>query len=55
MGGMETALLLWEDCCVPSLLLAAGTWLVITAATEKNFNQIQNWFLRLVPILQGIS
>ena len=48
VGGMETALLLWEACCVPSLLHGAGTWVEITAATEKKINQIQNWFLRLV-------
>ena len=26
VGGMETGLLLWEACCVPSLLNGAGTW-----------------------------
>lgn len=47
-GGMETALLLWEACCIPSLLNGAGTWTEITSATEKKLNQTQNWFLRLV-------
>jgi hypothetical protein len=47
-GGMETALLLWEVCCLPSLLNGAGTWTEISKQTEKKLNQLQNWFLRLV-------
>ena len=47
-GGMETALLLWEACCVPSLLHGAGTWVNISKTTIKKLNQIQQWFLRLV-------
>ena len=35
VGGFETALLLWEICCVPSLLHGAGTWTEISPATEK--------------------
>ena len=46
-GGMETALLLWEVCCIPSLLHGAGTWMDISAASIKKLNQIQCWFLRL--------
>lgn len=46
-GGMETALLLWEACCIPSLLHGAGTWMDISAASIKKLNQIQCWFLRL--------
>ena len=30
VGGMETALLLWESCCIPSLLHGAGTWVEIS-------------------------
>ena len=45
---METALMLWETCCVPSLLHGAGTWVDISKATEKKLNSIQLWFLRLV-------
>ena len=26
VGGMETAFLLWESCCIPSFLHGAGTW-----------------------------
>ena len=33
-GGMETALLLWEACCIPSLLSGAGTWTEISKQTE---------------------
>ena len=47
VGGMETGLLLWEACCVPSLLNGAGTWVNISKATEKKCNQIQYWGLRL--------
>ena len=47
VGGMETALFLWESCCVPSLLNGAGTWTQISVSTEKRLNAIQNIFLRL--------
>ena len=47
MGGMDTALLLWEVCCIPSLLHGAGTWTDISAATEK-LDKIQSWYFRLV-------
>jgi hypothetical protein len=45
---METALLMWEACCVPSLIHGAGTWVEITPATERKLNTLQQWFLRLV-------
>ena len=48
VGGMETALILWERCCIPSLLHGAGTWTNISAATTKKLNSLQQWFLRLV-------
>ena len=48
VGGMETALLLWEVCCIPSLLHGAGTWTEITTATQKHLNKVQNWYFRLV-------
>jgi hypothetical protein len=47
-GGMETALLLWEACCIPSLLHGAGTWVDIRPATVRKLNSLQQWFLRLV-------
>ena len=40
--------MLWETCCVPSLLHGAGTWMEISKASEKRLNSIQVWFLRLV-------
>ena len=46
VGGMETALFLWESCCVPSLLNWAECT-QISASTEKRLNAIQNIFLRL--------
>ena len=46
-GGMETALLLWEKCCIPSLLNGAGTWTEISAVTVKRLNQLQCYFLRM--------
>ena len=47
-GGMETALLLWEACCLPSLLHGAGTWVEMSRETERRLNSLQQWFLRLV-------
>ena len=47
-GGLDTALLLWEACVIPSLLYGAGTWVAISAATIKSLNNLQRWFLRLV-------
>ena len=45
---METALLLWEACCLPSLLHGAGTWTEMSGETERRLNSLQEWFLRLV-------
>jgi hypothetical protein len=45
---LETALLMWEACAIPSLLHGAGTWVEITPATERTLNSLQQWFLRLV-------
>ena len=47
VGGMETAILLWEVCCIPSLLHGAGTWTNMSVATTKKLSQLQSWFLRL--------
>ena len=47
IGGMETGILLWEACCVPSLLNGAGTWMEMSRTTEKQLNKIQFWGLRL--------
>jgi hypothetical protein len=47
-GGMNTALLLWEACIIPSLLQGASTWMEISAKTLKKLNSLQQWFLRLI-------
>ena len=47
-GGMNTALLLWEACIIPSLLQGASTWTEISAGTEKKLNSLQQWFIRLI-------
>jgi hypothetical protein len=44
---MDTALMLWEACCIPSMLHGAGTWVDINKTTEKKLNALQNWFVRL--------
>ena len=48
VGGMETALLLWERCCIPSLLHGAGTWMEISKETVETLNTLQRWFHRLI-------
>ena len=48
VGGMESALLLWEACCLPSLLHGAGTWMEISGKSEQRLNALQRWFVRLV-------
>ena len=48
VGGMETALLLWESCCIPSILHGAGTWVEISKETEKQLNKLQCWYILLI-------
>ena len=48
VGGMDSALTMWEACCVPSLLHGAGTWVEITPAAERRLEALQNWFVRLI-------
>ena len=45
---MNTALMLWESCCIPSMLHGSGSWVEITKETEKRLNTLQCWFVRLV-------
>ena len=47
-GGMQTALVLWESCCIPSLLSGAGTWTDITTEHVKRLNKLQCWYLKLI-------
>ena len=56
VGGIETALMLWEACCIPSMLQGAGTWVEINTATENKLNALQHWFARMaLRIGQGSS
>ena len=48
VGGMESTLLLWEACCIPSLLHGAGTWVQMSVESVRRLNSLQEWFLRLV-------
>ena len=48
MGGMKTALQLWEFCCISSLLNGAGNWVEISAQSIKTLNSLQQWFERLI-------
>ena len=36
VGGMASALMLWESCCIPSLLHGAGTWVDIFVLQKNN-------------------
>ena len=48
VGGMESALILWEACVVPSLLAGAGTWVEMSTVTENKLNGFQLKFVSLV-------
>ena len=48
VGGMESALTMWEACCIPTLLSGAGTWTEIQPAAERRLDALQNWFVRLI-------
>ena len=54
VGGFETGLLLWETCCIPSLLHNAGTWVELPGAAVKELNRLQDWTLRLF-LRQGLG
>jgi hypothetical protein len=48
VGGIDSALILWEACCVPSILSGAGTWTEMSPASVRRLEALQHWFLRLV-------
>ena len=48
VGGIEAAFILWESCCIPTLLSGSGNWLNITGAAEQKLEALQHWFVRLV-------
>ena len=46
--------MMWESCCIPSMLHGSGTWVEITQATKKRLNTLQCWFVCLIlPIGPG--
>ena len=48
VGGLETAIILWEACIIPSLLNSCSTWVEISKKAENKLNDLQRWFLRLI-------
>ena len=40
VGGMESALTMWEACCIPTLLSGAGTWTEIQPAVERRLDAL---------------
>ena len=48
MGGFVTGLLLWESCCVSSLLHNSGSWVGLSEPAEKRLEALQLWYLRLL-------
>ena len=40
--------MLWETCCIPSMVHGAGTWVEMNKSTEKRLNTLQCWFIRLI-------
>ena len=48
VGELETAIILWEACVIPSLLHSCSTWMQISRATENKLNNLQRWFVRLI-------
>ena len=48
IGGIEAAFILWEACCIPTILSGAGNWINMTKAAEQRLESLQNWFVRLI-------
>ena len=48
VGGFQSGLLLWETCCVPSLLHNCGTWVEMPDTAVKRLEALQCWYLRLL-------
>ena len=48
VGGFVTGFLLWESCCVSSLLHNSGSWIELSRPAEKRLESLQVWFLRLL-------
>ena len=48
VGGMQSAIDLYESCIVPSLLTNCGTWTEITKKEESVLDECQDMFCRAV-------
>ena len=48
VGGFVSGFLLWESCCVSSLLHNSGSWVNLLGQAEKRLESLQVWFLRLL-------
>ena len=48
IGGVESAIDLYESCIIPSLLSNASTWMEITKETENKLDAIQDLFGRVL-------
>ena len=46
--------LLWESCCVSSLLHNSGSWVGLSGQAEQWLESLQLWFLRLL-LRQGLG
>ena len=45
-GSLQTAMVLWEYCCIPSLLSGAGSWTGISQESKRTLNKLQFNYLR---------
>jgi hypothetical protein len=48
VGGFQSGLLLWESCCIPSLLHNSGTWVELSSEGVRKLETLQLWFVRLL-------
>ena len=48
VGGFVSGFLLWESCCVSSLLHNSGSWVGLSGQAEQRLESLQLWFLRLL-------
>ena len=48
VGGFMTGLIMWESCCIPSLIYNSGCWVGMTKKEEDALSECQDFFLRLL-------
>ena len=48
VGGFKSGFLLWEACCIPSILHNSSTWVENPEAAVKRLEALHLWFLRLL-------